>query len=61
MRVIFPLLSPLFPIIFIVVLPIDSSDKRSLGRLKKRLVGQSFSDQLVVLKAFRVSAVVWVT
>jgi hypothetical protein len=40
---------------FLVILPIDSADKRSLAQLKKRLVGQSYSDQLVVLKIFRVS------
>ena len=41
---------------FVVVLPINSADKRSLSQLKKRLVGQSYSDQLVVLKIFRVSS-----
>ncbi|CAB4026109.1 probable ATP-dependent RNA helicase YTHDC2, partial [Paramuricea clavata] len=35
------------------ILPIDSADKHSLAQLKKRLVGQSYSDQLVVLKIFR--------
>ena len=41
--------------LFLVILPIDSADKRSLAQLKKRLVGQAYSDQLVVLKIFRVS------
>ncbi|XP_028394587.1 3'-5' RNA helicase YTHDC2-like [Dendronephthya gigantea] len=35
------------------ILPVDSVDKRSLAALKKRLAGQSYSDQLVVLKIFR--------